>query len=275
QKEVLWRVNFEELLRRLRNKVCVSYVKRAYDEAAGLVMAAILELSGRTEKGVKAGKSASLSINAIYDEVIKKEQGLGMDFQRVRASLEQLGCETVSTGLDENYIADLKRHIEMAQDEELESLVLQRHGKEAYRIFRFLSKAGRFFDTDKISEINIATSDPKDTIKVLNKLWRDNYLEMERVGGAGGSDEASSRILWKVNKQPVRRHVLDEMYHGALNLRLRMEQEADKGKEILQMPREKLVGEYLKRFSRLSRIRIILESSLLNLDDSIMLFHDF
>lgn len=46
---------------------------------------------------------ASLSINAIYDEVIKTDNGLGMDFERIRAALEQLGCQDSPTDIEENY----------------------------------------------------------------------------------------------------------------------------------------------------------------------------
>jgi len=43
------------------------------------------------------------SINAIYDEVIKREGGLGMDLERIRASLDDLGCEAPLMEIDETY----------------------------------------------------------------------------------------------------------------------------------------------------------------------------
>ncbi|KAK4384980.1 hypothetical protein Sango_2622000 [Sesamum angolense] len=251
KKEVLWRVNFEELVRRLRHKACISYVKTRINDEAAIVLSAMLELSRHSETWQKAENSAYLSINAIYDEVIKKEGGLGMDFERIRASLEQLGCQCLETGV--------------------ESVVLRRYGREAYRIFRLLSKAGRFLESDKISDTTFV--EKKDTIKILYKLWKDDYLHMEKVMTSGAKQ--SLFLLWRVNKEPLREHVLDEMYHAALNLRLRIAHEQDKGKEILQLPREKLVGELEKRYKLLGKVRVILESSLMNLDEAIMLFHDF
>ncbi|XP_011076160.1 DNA-directed RNA polymerase III subunit rpc3 isoform X2 [Sesamum indicum] len=179
KKEVLWRVNFEELVRRLRHKACVSYVKMRINDEAAIVLSAMLELSRHSETRQKAENSAYLSINAIYDEVIKKEGGLGMDFERIRASLEQLGCQCLETGVDENYSIDIKGIIESAQTEEVESVVLRRYGREAYRIFRLLSKAGRFLESDKISDTTFV--EKKDTIKILYKLWKDDYLHMEKL----------------------------------------------------------------------------------------------
>lgn len=46
---------------------------------------------------------ASLSLDDIYNEVIKKEGGIGMNFERVRASLVQLGCEIPMMELVETY----------------------------------------------------------------------------------------------------------------------------------------------------------------------------
>ncbi|KAL2227074.1 UNVERIFIED_CONTAM: hypothetical protein Sindi_2066100 [Sesamum indicum] len=297
KKEVLWRVNFEELVRRLRHKACVSYVKMRINDEAAIVLSAMLELSRHSETRQKAENSeivvpyldgvagmdishhsaeiegslrsqttivpiinhltykvlfsAYLSINAIYDEVIKKEGGLGMDFERIRASLEQLGCQCLETGVDENYSIDIKGIIESAQTEEVESVVLRRYGREAYRIFRLLSKAGRFLESDKISDTTFV--EKKDTIKILYKLWKDDYLHMEKVMTSGAKQ--SLFLLWRVNKEPLREHVLDEMYHAALNLRLRIAHEQDKGKEILQLPREKLVGELEKRYKLLGKVR--------------------
>ncbi|GFP82228.1 hypothetical protein PHJA_000366000 [Phtheirospermum japonicum] len=119
KKEVLWRVNFEEFMRRLRNKACISYVKTKINDEAGIVLSAILELSERSDTRPKIEKTSYLSLNAIYDEVIKKEGGLGMDFERIRVSLDHLGCETLSVGLDDSYSIDIKGIIEMAQNEEV------------------------------------------------------------------------------------------------------------------------------------------------------------
>nr|GLL39783.1 sulfhydryl oxidase 2-like isoform X2 [Ipomoea trifida] len=44
---------------------------------------------------------------------------------------------------------------------------------------------------------------------------------------------------------------------------------------ILQMPRDKLTGELSTKYKQLMKVRIVPESALMNLDDAIMLFHDF
>nr|XP_009627995.1 DNA-directed RNA polymerase III subunit rpc3 isoform X2 [Nicotiana tomentosiformis] len=275
ENKVLWRANFEEFIRRLRHKACVANVKVRVNNDAAIVLAATLELSRHSETKVRIDNSVPQSINAIYDEVIKRDGGLGMDLERIRASLVELGCETPLMAIDETYSVDLKNVIEQARIEEVESIVLKRYGREAYRMFRLLSKADRLLETDKISDTTFV--EKKDAVKILFKLWKDDYLEMKKVIARGARQ--SEFILWKINKQSLWEHVLDEMYHAALNLRLRITHEQEQEKEILQMPREKLVkelhSELHNRYNRLRKVRITLESSLMNLDDALMLFRDF
>ncbi|KAL6541575.1 hypothetical protein OROGR_011061 [Orobanche gracilis] len=316
-KEVLWRVNFEEFVLRLRNKACISYVKTRINDEAGIVLSAILELSRLSGSRQKIEKTvllpsaliswiyyktfgafyqpspcmwhctwmgfplwtcivaklvSDMSLNAIYDGVIKKEGGIGMDFERTRVSLHQLKCET-SKGVDENYSIDIKSIIEQAQNEEVEAVVLKRYGGvSAYRIFRLLSRDRRFLETDKITASVFV--DKKETVKILYKLWKDEYVDMEKVASSGATRQ-SYFLLWRFNKPTVWKQVLDEMYHAALNLRLRIAHEMEQGKEVLQLPREKLVGELERKYKLIARVRTILESSLMNLDDAIMLFHHF
>ncbi|KAK4357478.1 hypothetical protein RND71_023088 [Anisodus tanguticus] len=265
EKKVLWRANFEEFIRRLRHKACVANVKVRVNNDAAIVLAAALELSRHSETKLRIDNSVPQSINAIYDEVIKREGGLGMDLERIRASLVELGCEAPLMAIYETYSVDLKNIIEQARIEEVESIVLKRYGKEAYKMFRLLSKDNHLLETDKISETTFV--EKKDAVKILSKLWKDDYLEMKKVIMRG--TRQSEFILWKLNKLSLWGHVLDEMYHAALNLRLRITHEQEQKKEILQMPRDKLVGELGDRYKRLRKVRITVESSQMNLDDAL------
>ncbi|KAK1401930.1 hypothetical protein POM88_001535 [Heracleum sosnowskyi] len=76
-----------------------------------------------TETKVKVESSVPLSIDDIMEEVIRSEEGRTMNSDRVRASLAQLGCDMPSiTGVDETYSIDLKRILELAQIQEVESM---------------------------------------------------------------------------------------------------------------------------------------------------------
>ncbi|KAF4400211.1 hypothetical protein G4B88_019420, partial [Cannabis sativa] len=245
---ILWRVNFEEFIRCLRHKghswplsrelerdgqafdrdyfnwmelkACIENVRARLDDGAAIVLKAMLDATRSIEKKVRTENSVPLSMNTIFEEVMKSEIGRSFTLDRVRASLVQLGCSPS----DETYSIDLKKIIELAQNEEVfpklqvESIVLKRYGRDAYRMFRLLSKSGHLLETDKIADMTFV--EKKETPKILNKLWQDEYLHMEKL--VVTATRQVSFLLWKVNKPILWDHVLDEMYHAALNLNLRL-----------------------------------------------------
>ncbi|KAH7557644.1 hypothetical protein JRO89_XS11G0195800 [Xanthoceras sorbifolium] len=312
---VVYRANFEEFIRRLRHKACVDSVRARLDDGAATVLSAMLDATRNAETEVKTKKSGpsaasfgggllltffwfclvgllvhpllaspslgvlgsvkaryvSLSMSSIYEEVIKNEAGRNMTLEHLRASLAELSNPPVVKGSDDSYSIDFEKIIELAHTDEVESVVLKRYGRDAYRIFRLLSKEGRLMETEKIADATFVGK--KDAPKVLYKLWKDDYLHMEKLVVAAARQ--MQFLLWKVKKETLWKHVLDEMFHAALNLRIRQATEVDKEKELLLLPAEKRTGALHDRNNRLRNVKILIQSSLVKLDDSIMLFYDF
>ncbi|KAF8091742.1 hypothetical protein N665_0436s0006 [Sinapis alba] len=273
--EVIWRPNFEELVRRLRHKACVEIVKERRDEECANVLKAMLEVGRSQEKKVKTDKSVPVSMGSIYEELIKTDAGREMTQERVENCLLQLSASSsylpafvIET--DDSYIVDFKSIISVAQKDEMESVVMRRYGKEAFRMFRYLSQEDRFVETDKIADA--ALTEKKDTPQVLLKMWKDGYLHMQKLAVTG---VYMPFLLWKVNKLIVSRQMLDEMYHASLNLSLRLTHETDLEKELLLLPVEKLEGALKERRNKYRAKSMLLTSTRFKLDDAIMLFHDF
>ncbi|CAA7056379.1 unnamed protein product [Microthlaspi erraticum] len=271
--EVIWRPNFEELIRRLRHKACVEIVKERRDEACATVVRAMIEVGRSQETKVKTDKSVPVSMGSIYGEVIKTKAGRTMLQERVEECLEQLSATSsylpafvIETA--DSYIVDYKAILSVAQKDEMESVVMRRYGKEAFRLFRYLSQEGRFVETDKIADA--ALTEKKDTPQILLKMWKDSYLQMQKLAVTGVYMPFQ---LWKVNKLIVSRQMLDEMYHASLNLCLRLKHEEDSENELLWLPN--LEGAFEKRGIHLLAKKELLLAATFKLDDAIMLFLDF
>ncbi|CAN0856016.1 DNA-directed RNA polymerase III subunit RPC3 [Linum grandiflorum] len=272
--EFMWRANFEELVRRLRHKACIDTAKVRLDDEAATVLSAMIEGSRTEEKKVKTAISEPLSLNSIYEEVVKNEKNHNMTFDHVRTCLHQLRSSPAFVKGDDEYSIDYTQIIEAAQSEEVESLILRRYGRDAYKMFRLLSRAGCLMETDKIADTVFA--EKKEATKALYKMWQDGYLNMEKlVVGPASALSGSAYLLWKVNKKKLLQTVLDEMFHAALNLNLRAKHELDLNKEVLNLPAEKREGPDKVKFEKLRNARLLIHSSLMKIDDAIMLFHDF
>ncbi|CAH8267942.1 unnamed protein product [Arabidopsis lyrata] len=272
---VIWHPNYEEFIHRLRHKACVEIVKERRDEGCAIVLRAMLEVGRSQEKKVKTDNSAPMSIGSIYEEVIKTEAGRTMLQERVEACLDQLSATSsylpaFVTEMNDSYIVDFKSIISVAQKDEIEAVVMRRYGKEAFRMFRYLSQEGRFVETDKIADA--ALTEKKDTPQFLLKMWKDGYLHMQKLAITG---TYVPFLLWKVNKLIVTRQMLDEMYHASLNLNLRLAHELESEKELLMLPSDKLEGPLKERVIKVRAKRLLLSSTMFKLDDAIMLFHDF
>ncbi|XP_076886734.1 uncharacterized protein LOC143536683 [Bidens hawaiensis] len=269
-KEILWRVNFEEFVRRLRHKACVLHVTERIDSIAGIVLRAVFEANRRDETKVKIEKTVPLLLQTIFDEAMKTEEGRSLTLERVRATLVQLGCELPTIAINETYSIDLKKIIDQAQAQEVESIVMKKYGRESYRMFRLLAERERFIETDKIASTTFV--EKKDALVALFKLWKDDFLHLERIGN-GNDAQKSETMLWKLNKRSVWEQVLDDLYHAALNLKLRIIHENDLAKDSLLVVKGTADDAAIK--NRLRAKWKVLEASLFILDDAIMLFHDF
>lgn len=258
--EVLWRANYEKFVQCLKKKTCVANVRSRLGLDAAIVLEAMIESSDH--QNARTMISATSSMNSIIESVRGKPGGTSLTLEHVRAILEQLGCQLCTEEIGALYTIGLKDIIETCQNDEVESLIFKKYGKEAYRIFRLLIKVGRVVPMDQISDNTFL--EKKEAQKILCKLWKDEYLDMEKVNlNVGGRSEV---FLWKVNKTVLWEHVLNDMFHAALNISQKIAQVAEECQVSLAD---------VQKTERLKRARLILESSLLKLDDAIMLFHDF
>ncbi|XP_008793119.1 DNA-directed RNA polymerase III subunit RPC3 isoform X1 [Phoenix dactylifera] len=260
QNEVLWQANFEKFLLCLKKKACVAHVRSRFGLDAGAVLEAMIESSGQQK--AKDETPVRATMDSILEGVRAKPGGISMTLEHIRVILDQLHCQSCNWGAGASYSIDLKSIIDTCQNDEVEALVLTRFGKEAYRIFRLLIKNGHPFETDRIADI--AFVEKKDAQGILYKLWKDEYLDMEKVVSyAAGQKEL---FLWKVKKDALWEHVLNDLYHAALNL-------SQKIAHIVEQEHE--VSQRREKPEQLRNGRMILELSLLKLDDALMLFRDF
>ncbi|XP_031502306.1 uncharacterized protein LOC116265665 [Nymphaea colorata] len=272
EKEVLWRANFDEFIRCLRNKACVGSIRRRLDVGAGTILEAVLEATRLSEENLKIERTAPLSIDAILQAVREHPEGLAMTREHVRAALDQIGLVSCSGGIEESYSINLRDIIEAARNDEVESIVLKRHGRDSYRIFRLLSMKGCSFDVKEVADY--ALIETKKAAEYLHKLSKDHYLHMESIKHPQG--QSQWLCLWKVNKNIVWEHVLDDMYHAAVNLSRRLTFEIEQEREITKLVKNQMASRaQITKLTKMKRIIHVIEASVLKIDDSLMLFRDF
>ncbi|KAG0555076.1 hypothetical protein KC19_12G142600 [Ceratodon purpureus] len=298
EKEVLWRVNYEEFLRKLRHQTCVEMVKTRIDTGAAAILSAMLQVTRKQETSARQHYSVPLSMDAIVQAVRSSPEGQHMPLERIRGVVSQLAADGIgylsrsgeragpSDG-GNSYAINMRNIIEARQKNEVEGIILQRFGRECCRIYRLLSIKGQL-EQKQIGERAMA---PKNVKELLYRLLKEQYVQVQEIAKTSEHIAIKSIFLWKVNHRAVLYRVLDDLYHAATNLCLRHGHEIQKEQEVLglvdqldatreagpdaHVPHVTLTSTQQEQVRRISRITSILDASLLKLDDAILLFHDF
>ncbi|XP_020264043.1 DNA-directed RNA polymerase III subunit RPC3 isoform X1 [Asparagus officinalis] len=258
----------EILIEGLDYKACVENIRSRLGVDAAVILEAMIE--SNCDQKATENSSVTATMDAILEGVRRKPGGNAMALEQVRIILDQLGCHLCSEDTGALYTIDLKGVIEICRNDEVESLVLRRYGKEAFRILRLLVKDGGKKETDMIADTTFI--EKKENQVLLYKLWKDEYLDVERVVTAVGKQ--LTYFLWEVNKKKLLMHIVNDMYHAALNLSKRAGHMIEQDPEIL-LPKQGLPEKLQKEKTAEKRRWMILQSSLAKLDDALMLFHDF
>lgn len=290
EKEILWRVNYEEFVRRLRHQACVNQVRSRIDIGAGTILQAMLESTRNLESNAKQRISAPLSMDAITQAVRTTPEGRTMTMERIRMALhmmcsESLGFLSRAGDMGSQYVINLYQIIQAARRSELEGIVLQRYGKESCRIFRLLAMKGQL-EQKQISDIALIAL--KETRELLYRLLKEEYLQLQEVAKAPDHAPSKTIYLWRVNYSAVVEHVLEDMFRAASNIGQRLAHELQQEQEVLDVLKQyhhskssgggshvTLTQSQHEQVKRIRHVATVLETSLLKLDDAIMLFSEF
>uniref|UniRef100_A0A0D9YD52 DNA-directed RNA polymerase III subunit RPC3 n=1 Tax=Oryza glumipatula TaxID=40148 RepID=A0A0D9YD52_9ORYZ len=244
ENEVLWRANFEKFTFCLKKKFCADRKKPKLKVGTHPIWEAFFEASLME----RDNNSVTSPINGIMERLGQKEGGTSMTLDHITRVLEELNCSPSSEDPD-SFILDLSRIVEASRNEEIESLVRKKYGQEAFTIFRLLVRERGPVETDKIIDTTIL--DKQIVHGTLYKLWKDDYIDTERILSGTGTGN-TQYFVWRV-KNTFREQFIDNLCHAALNLR--------------QMGS--------KDDTKLRNRKNILILALTRHDDSLMLFQDF
>eukprot|EP00252_Welwitschia_mirabilis_P013219 TRINITY_DN29148_c0_g1_i1.p1 TRINITY_DN29148_c0_g1~~TRINITY_DN29148_c0_g1_i1.p1 ORF type:complete len:546 (+),score=110.47 TRINITY_DN29148_c0_g1_i1:206-1843(+) len=291
-KEILWRVNYEELVRNLRHKACITQVRSKLDLGSATVLEGMLLASRSSETTAKQQRSMPLSMDDILQAVRTAKGGLGMTMERIRGSLTQMASSHIgylSRSSDNmgKYVINMHKIIQDARKSEMEAVVLNRFGNVGCRIFRLLAMKGPLEHT-QISDQ--ALVDRKETLEILYKLLKDNFVQLQEIAKSNEHAPSKTFYLWRVAESSLMDQIVDDMYHAASNLVQRFACELEKEQEVLELVNQMnqqsrssdgrqsvitLTKSQQEQVKRIRKVAKILEASLLKLDESILLFHYF
>lgn len=239
--DVYWHVNFERFDQLIMDQMIIDATSERIDQNASKIVAAILKLS-ELERTLSSTATNSFSI---YDISKKMTNFPKLEHQETHQYLTLLSDEKTGGFVSKTddsaggmYCVNLQKSLEMICQSACSTIVQERFGSKACRVFRLLLQKNHL-EQKQIGELAMIPF--KEVKELLYKLFEERFLKIQEVSKA--SDYAPSRTfyLFRVDMPHVARLLLSRCYQAIGNLMLRREAEMEENKRLLEK-NEKIDG---------------------------------
>jgi DNA-directed RNA polymerase III subunit RPC3 len=300
---VLWRVNFEELNRRVYNSITVRIMKDTYGETTGKVIEAMLfgDVARDDQDLDFGGVIPNMSDSSFMDfsgihEASKQIHATPLTTAEIRDALagcmdpDTVICSTsnakenklmpslsscVEMGASKSFKFRTPRALLIARNSSLLAIIEQRFGPSAKRIWNMLHVGGQMEQKAIATESMLHNGEARE---VLYAMLRNGFVTLQDV--PRNADRAPSRTFftWRASLETANIRATTMLYRTANNLLSRMAHETTTNAELLR--RVHLVNQGRMDASQLDAAQLhklkatvrITESALIDIDSQIAIF---
>ena len=304
-----WRVNCEELDRRLRNNAIVTLIESRYGRPGAVAIAALLDLNAKPEAAVKntvkTGPiedqeqllvSQPFSMEVIMRKVEERKQtntgGSGSDSgsgdatgtsKVVRHALKAMskrhagGLLEKFTGRNnvDVYMLNIGEAVDKLRLLHFQTFLSKKFKEGGVRVWNLLRIKGQL-EQKQITEAAMLAKE--EAREALYALLRAGYLKLQDVPKT--ADHAPSRTIytWRAHWKTAMNKFKADMYKSLGNVMIRLKVELTKRAAFLEMCEKVTAGNLdpsvldKRQLAEAKQVTTLLEGSMLRLDEEIALF---
>jgi len=231
---VYWHVNFETFHQYSFDELIRSAVLQKFDQSAATIVGTMLRESAM-ERSAKMDATRSFT----FHEIMRKLPSLPVVTEQQAVQYLALLSDKKSCGFlsktDESgggkYRVDLKRCVDMLSQHTVESVVRERLGGKACRIFRILILK-KNLEQKQIEELAMIPF--KETKELLYKLLQERLISLQEVSKSGDFTPSRTFYLFSVDFPLVARLLLNRSYQTIANMMSKREQLMIDNKRLLE-----------------------------------------
>lgn len=302
---ILWRVNFEELNRKVYNSITIEMVRNNVGPKAARVIEAMLFADSSKDPGIDVGLSPNMSDSSYLDysaiqrassEIhdtplkiveIKDEltRWMGSSKALPPSSQQALDGERsmpslyscIEMGESQTFKFRTPRALEIARNSSLLAVIEQRFGRSAKRIWNMLYTGGQMEQKAIATESMLDNGEARE---VLYAMLRNGFVSLQDV--PRNADRAPSRTFftWRATLDMACTRVSLMLYRTANNLLSRMAHDLESKTNTELLRRVQLVNQGRMDASQLNASQLrklkstvrITESALIGIDSQIAMF---
>jgi len=284
-RNILWELNFDQFIRDLRKKRIVDYVANKYDENASVIVESILEMTIAYQRTKNDPQTKPVQFDSLAGHIQRNHAHRvtisSRVLDRLLENMVKLSLvERVSSQDRGSFRVNMGHIISTIKEQYLESIIHQKLGGNATRIFRMLL-AKKYMEQKFVADE--AMIQANEARKQLYLLMQHGYVSMEEVPkGADRTNPLRTIFLWHVDQEKVFQKTTEEMYRTIFNLRTRLASEQARMWEKVGIGNNTSVlksyvfsDDQNRMLDDLKKMEDLLESSISRLSNMIMLFEDF
>lgn len=302
---ILWRVNFEELNRKVYNSITIGMVRNNVGPKAARVIEAMLFADSSKDTGIEAGLIPTMTDSSYFDfsaiqrassEIhdtslkaaeIKDEltRWVGSNKTTSPSSHQALDGERsmpslyscIEMGESKTFKFRTPRALEIARNSSLLAVIEQRFGRSAKRIWNMLYTGGQMEQKAIAIESMLDNGEARE---LLYAMLRNGFVSLQDV--PRNADRAPSRTFftWRATLDMACTRVSMMLYRTANNLLSRMAHELESKTNTELLRRVQLVNQGRMDASQLNASQLrklkatvrITESALIGIDSQIAMF---
>ena len=238
--KILWRLNYERFQREFRDQIIVQSVTRRIDTMAGSLMRVLLnlmnehnpwgdisahiranEISEKVERLVNESPSSNNQLQEFFDQYLKV-----LEEDRTRF------IDRVGDAGGGQYVINAKHIFTELAAATAESIVLERYGSKALRIFRVVREKLHIEESQLQNLVMIPAKEAKHLTYIL---MEGNYIKIQelRKSMAANNTMGKSFFLFYVDLPQVARMIVEQCYKSICNAYKRKNYESEFNQRLL------------------------------------------
>ena len=232
--KILWRVNYERFSRELRDQVIVEAVTKRIDSSAGDLMRLMLQIMNENQPW--AGISCHIRFNEIQDR-LDKNLNIDRDLKDFKDQYFKILEEDRTRFLDRvgdagggEYVINAKHIFTELAAATIESIILERFGSKALRIFRVVRQK---LHVEESTLQNLVMIPAKETKLFSFYLQENNFIKLQELRKSMASNMGKTFFMFYVDLPQVARMVKDLCHKAIANSFTRKKHETDTNQRLL------------------------------------------
>ena len=235
-RQILWRINYERFQREFRDQVIVQAVTRRIDASAGSMMRLLLNIMNETHPWDPV--SCHIRLNEILDRLEKQRKtSSDKDLYDFRDQYMKIMEEDRTRFIDKvgdagggQFVVNVKHVFKELAFATIESVVLERYGSKALRIFRVIKQKSHL--EESVLQ-NLVMIPAKETKFWTYTLLEANFIKMQELRKSIASNMGKTFYLFYIDLPQAARTVVNLCHLSMSNAFTRKHFEAETNQRLL------------------------------------------